>query len=678
MKKCVFLFLLLLISSRTSSSSLIESPARYSNPSIGNQWWVDENLLDAIDAVRRKRLNGKQQEGEQQQEQQHERESTQEVVGGDCPQCIVEMDGAKLQEWLDSIDGGAGHWLAQYDLPLLLDSHGGLVRLEGFLPDWVARAMRALLADLPDKHWARAHDSYAKGGEGKDGGTHLAEHTFWMAHTGGVRPLLRLFSLLQPEAYHVFSAARYLRGDGIRPHDDRAEARIMPPHSTRGVRVWRDIAVIYYLNPDWARADGGLLRDLVTGEEHVPAFNTLVAFRVPRAHEVTPVSSSRARFSIFGWFFTTAAAPQQHPEELSAGTAATVDSIEHVGYLERERLQLWLDFEQAGQDRQDLQRRLAAALQQLGSAGQQADQDVRRALENNLVDLPPPAPAQQQPVALTRPATRAPPTRQLLSQLWQSLLQFGVAAVDGWDPLAAEGVEGQLSCFEEASRLLPSCEQGWPAKLSFEWPPPSGGTEAVPSRERLPTLRGDFELPESQWRTDRTSKDSKDSKEDSKESKESKESEESEGDAPCCECLERFMQSLDVLSAFAEEQMKGRLVLDARPERQGMLTCFPPSPSGRIGFGMAQQKPHLDSHEDDRRVLTLEYYVTPDWDSEREGGQLRLELAGKQARPGQTFQVAPKHNRLVIYLSEEVVHQVLPTRGRRPRLAATAWISILG
>lgn len=35
---------------------------------------------------------------------------------------------------------------------------------------------------------------------------------------------------------------------------------------------------------------------------HVPQFNSVVAFRVPRYHQVTPVSSGQPRYSVFGWF----------------------------------------------------------------------------------------------------------------------------------------------------------------------------------------------------------------------------------------------------------------------------------------------------------------------------------------------------------------------------------------
>jgi len=35
---------------------------------------------------------------------------------------------------------------------------------------------------------------------------------------------------------------------------------------------------------------------------YVPEFNSLIAFVVPRNHEVTEMKTDKARFSIFGWF----------------------------------------------------------------------------------------------------------------------------------------------------------------------------------------------------------------------------------------------------------------------------------------------------------------------------------------------------------------------------------------
>jgi hypothetical protein len=62
----------------------------------------------------------------------------------------------------------------------------------------------------------------------------------------------------------------------------------------------RDVAVIYYLTRDWAEDMGGVLLDLEGGQAFVPQFNSAVAFRVPRYHEVTPLTTQRARYSVGG------------------------------------------------------------------------------------------------------------------------------------------------------------------------------------------------------------------------------------------------------------------------------------------------------------------------------------------------------------------------------------------
>ncbi|HVE86917.1 MAG TPA: 2OG-Fe(II) oxygenase [Myxococcales bacterium] len=64
------------------------------------------------------------------------------------------------------------------------------------------------------------------------------------------------------------------------------------------------------------------------------------------------------------------------------------------------------------------------------------------------------------------------------------------------------------------------------------------------------------------------------------------------------------------------------------------------------------------------RRLTAICYLNPDWRPEH-GGLLRLHL------PEGPVDVAPSLDRLVVFRSEVVEHQVLPVRA--PRFAATAW-----
>jgi hypothetical protein len=118
----------------------------------------------------------------------------------------------------------------------------------------------------------------------------------------GLESILRIFGLLYPDSLHVFSAAKYSgsKRDHIDRHDDRAYVDVTM-NTGELVQCSRSIAIIYYLTKDWSREMGGLLIDCETGDEYVPEFNSLVAFRIPRFHVVTPVVPPHERYSIFGW-----------------------------------------------------------------------------------------------------------------------------------------------------------------------------------------------------------------------------------------------------------------------------------------------------------------------------------------------------------------------------------------
>jgi Rps23 Pro-64 3,4-dihydroxylase Tpa1-like proline 4-hydroxylase len=107
--------------------------------------------------------------------------------------------------------------------------------------------------------------------------------------------ITRIFRGLLPDKRSAFSAAKYSSSHFIAEHDDKNYQEI------NGKQYSRSIAIVYYLTPDWKPEYGGILKDLESDTEHVPAFNTLIAFKVPRRHLVTEVTSQE-RYSIFGWF----------------------------------------------------------------------------------------------------------------------------------------------------------------------------------------------------------------------------------------------------------------------------------------------------------------------------------------------------------------------------------------
>ena len=113
--------------------------------------------------------------------------------------------------------------------------------------------------------------------------------------------LAKSFSRVKNEEEVVFTlqCGRYSSGHYIEPHDDQAQEEV------DGILYERDIAIVFYLSQGWKASNGGLFVDLQSNppRPRVPAFNSLVTFKVPRLHQVSPieVDCNARRYSIFGW-----------------------------------------------------------------------------------------------------------------------------------------------------------------------------------------------------------------------------------------------------------------------------------------------------------------------------------------------------------------------------------------
>uniref|UniRef100_A0A0G4I3J3 Prolyl 4-hydroxylase alpha subunit domain-containing protein n=1 Tax=Chromera velia CCMP2878 TaxID=1169474 RepID=A0A0G4I3J3_9ALVE len=188
--------------------------------------------------------------------------------------------------------------VGRFDLDSLLDASDGVVHLRNFLPEKVARGAREVLEGIPESEWNPTEAS-------RDWKKNDIAHAFSSTKTAeGVPELTRIFSLFYPDSLNSFSAARYGSGHFIEPHDDRAYTDVMLEDGSV-VSCSRTVALVYYLTADeWNEEHGGVFVDYEGGMRVVPEFNSLVAFRVPRYHEVTRVSPScgRSRYSVFGWF----------------------------------------------------------------------------------------------------------------------------------------------------------------------------------------------------------------------------------------------------------------------------------------------------------------------------------------------------------------------------------------
>eukprot|EP00882_Tetradesmus_deserticola_P015103 GHRQ01016079.1.p1 GENE.GHRQ01016079.1~~GHRQ01016079.1.p1 ORF type:complete len:321 (+),score=104.82 GHRQ01016079.1:337-1299(+) len=205
----------------------------------------------------------------------------------------------KFRKWVSSY-ADVSAWLAKYgDLAQQLDDNGGLVKIENFLPVFVAEGILEMLQGINDETWnlTAAGDEYVHNN---------IQHEFLSVKQGppGLQEVFRVFTLLLPDSLFTFSAAKYCKAGHIVPHDDRAYTQVMMDDGSMQL-CSRSIACIYYLTKGWSDADGGHLADLEAPggpQQHLPAFNSMVAFRIPRWHEVRPVTGDKPRYSIFGWF----------------------------------------------------------------------------------------------------------------------------------------------------------------------------------------------------------------------------------------------------------------------------------------------------------------------------------------------------------------------------------------
>lgn len=121
------------------------------------------------------------------------------------------------------------------------------------------------------------------------------------------------------------------------------------------------------------------------------------------------------------------------------------------------------------------------------------------------------------------------------------------------------------------------------------------------------------------------------------------------GQSPVCD---RYLGLLDEL-----RQALNRGLYLGLEDYESHFALYPP--------GAFYQK-HLDRfRDDDRRAVSAVLYLNPDWQAEQ-GGALRLYLAD-----GSTRDVLPEAGSLLVFLSADMPHEVLPAS--RERLSLTGW-----
>ncbi len=122
-------------------------------------------------------------------------------------------------------------------------------------------------------------------------------------------------------------------------------------------------------------------------------------------------------------------------------------------------------------------------------------------------------------------------------------------------------------------------------------------------------------------------------------------------DARCGAASKQLLAELDVLRVLLSRHlMLGLAEIDAH------FAQFP------AGVGYSRHRDRF--RDDDTRVLSLVCYLNRPW-PEDAGGALRLHL------PNGPCDIAPRMGTTVMFLSEQIEHEVLPAT--QPRLSIAAW-----
>jgi SM-20-related protein len=115
------------------------------------------------------------------------------------------------------------------------------------------------------------------------------------------------------------------------------------------------------------------------------------------------------------------------------------------------------------------------------------------------------------------------------------------------------------------------------------------------------------------------------------------------------DAADAFLQHMEAL-----RQALNRTLLLGLHELEAHYAVYPP------GGGYARHRDRF--RDDDARVLSLVVYLNDEWSAD-DGGALRLHLTGG------TQDVLPERGTSVLFLSEEIEHEVLPARRERHSIA---------
>eukprot|EP01050_Picozoa_sp_SAG11_P015383 SAG11_NODE_1990_length_3957_cov_4.708917_1_plen_348_part_00 len=210
-------------------------------------------------------------------------------------------------------------WLTQHDVEKLLDEGGGLVTIDGFLPEAVARRAQSALIELEDA-----------GGEWQEEIDDAGEHSFHFAapeESAALCDLARIFWVALPDRMPSFCALRLQEGDHLGCRDDRVTSEALGP-AGEAVEFSREIGLMYYLS-EWEPQWGGQWVDIEGGQSPTapcitPRFNAAVLWRVPRKYAVQRVRRAKAPLlALGGWWLKEGL---RYPEPVASAGAEAADA----------------------------------------------------------------------------------------------------------------------------------------------------------------------------------------------------------------------------------------------------------------------------------------------------------------------------------------------------------------
>ncbi|EKX46617.1 hypothetical protein GUITHDRAFT_107400 [Guillardia theta CCMP2712] len=179
--------------------------------------------------------------------------------------------------------------------------------IKNYLKDEEARLIVSTIRKIPDNQWVQIDNKRARV-FGKHNVTKRAtvEMDYKMLDLQG-KELVWLRQQLEPYFTDLFQGegqklslfvGKYSQGSFVTSHTDGGVVTL-----DGNDRYDRKRAFILYLNEEWSAEDGGLFMDEEDKNHptYSPSWNSLVTFKVPRWHLVTPVTANKIRWSVYGW-----------------------------------------------------------------------------------------------------------------------------------------------------------------------------------------------------------------------------------------------------------------------------------------------------------------------------------------------------------------------------------------